>query len=197
MHGQVTDWVGVRDAGLMTASRQLPPVKVALRNRELRLVLVAYLASVISEWALWTGLLVYTYAQSGKAAAGLVSIGLFVPGALVAPLAGAAADGPRPNRVLANVYASQTVALATAAIVAYLRGPLLAVIVPAAVALALLSYVRPCFSVVVPGLVRSAGENTLLSPPSHPPPWMNTTTPVVALRPAGSRTSMTCNGSVP
>lgn len=160
MHGQVTDWVGVRDAGLMTGSRQLPPVKVALRNRELRLVLVAYLASVISEWALWTGLLVYTYAQSGKAAAGLVSIGLFVPGALVAPLAGAAADGPRPNRVLANVYASQTVALATAAIVAYLRGPLLAVIVPAAVALALLSYVRPCFSVVVPGLVRSAGELT-------------------------------------
>ena len=144
----------------MTRTRELPPVRAALRNPALRRVLVAYLASVISEWALWTGLLVYSYERSGKAAAGLVSIGLFVPGALVAPLAGAAADGPRPNRVLANVYAAQAVALAAAAVVAYLRGPLLAVIVPAAMALALLSYIRPCFSVVVPGLVKSAGELT-------------------------------------
>ena len=67
--------------------------------------LIAYLGPVISEWALWCGILVYAYEHSGKTVAGLVSIGLFLPGALIAPLAGAAADGPCPNRVLALVYA--------------------------------------------------------------------------------------------
>ena len=144
----------------MTGWPRLPPVKTALRNPDMRRVLVAYLATVISEWALWCALLVYAYQRSGKAAAGLVSIGLFVPGALIAPLAGAAADGPRPNRVLANVYALQAVALALASGLAYIRAPLLVVVVPAAAALSLLSYVRPCFAVVVPGLVRSAEELT-------------------------------------
>jgi Cyclic nucleotide-binding domain/Major Facilitator Superfamily len=144
----------------MAGPRQLPPVSTALRNPELRRVLVAYLASIISEWALWVALLVYAYERSGKTVVGLVSISLFVPGALVAPFAGAAADGPRPNRVLANVYATQAVTLAIAASLAYLRWPLLTVIVPAAVSLTMLSYIRPCFSVVVPGLVKSAGELT-------------------------------------
>ncbi len=145
----------------MTGARQLPPISTALRNPELRRVLVAYLASVISEWALWVALLVYAYERSGKMAAGLVSISLFVPGALIAPFAGAAADGPRPTKVLANVSAIQAVALAISACFAYLRWPLLTVIVPAAAALTMLSYIRPCFSVVVPGLVKSAGELTV------------------------------------
>ncbi|MCU1361691.1 MAG: transporter, partial [Ilumatobacteraceae bacterium] len=144
----------------MTGSRRLPPVSTALRNPELRRVLIAYLASIVSEWALWVALLVYAYDRSGKTVAGLVSISLFVPGALVAPLAGAAADGLRPNRVLAYAYGTQAVTLAIAACLAYLRAPLSTVIVPAAVALAMLSYIRPCFSVVVPGLVKSAGELT-------------------------------------
>lgn len=144
----------------MAGPRQLPPVGTALRNPELRRVLVAYLASVISEWALWVALIVYAYERGGKTVAGLVSISLYVPGVLVAPFAGAAADGPRPNRVLANVYAAQAGTLAIAAGLAYLHRPLVTVIVPAAAALTMLSFVRPCFSVVVPGLVKSAGELT-------------------------------------
>jgi hypothetical protein len=144
----------------MTSKRQLPPVRAALRNTELRRVLVAYFASCVSEWALWTGLLVYAYETSGKTVVGLVAVGLLVPGALIAPLAGSAADGPRPNRVLTTVYAVQTVALAGSAIVAYQDGPLLGVILPTAIAVTAFAYIRPCFAVVVPGLVRSAGELT-------------------------------------
>ena len=131
-----------------------------MHNAGLCRVLEAYFASCISEWAVWPALLVYAYETSGKTVAGLVAVSLFVPGALVAPFAGSAADGAHPNRVLTTVYAVQTVALASAAIAAYLHGPLLAVIVPAAIALTVISFIRPCFSVVVPGLVRSAGELT-------------------------------------
>lgn len=144
----------------MAAERRLAPVGTALRNSELRRVLVAYLAAVISEWALWTGLLVYSYEHGGKTVTGLVSLGLFVPGALIAPFAGAAADGPRPSRVLATAYAVQAITLAAAVAAAYSGGPLLTVVMPAAVALAAVSYIRPCFAVVVPGLVVSAGQLT-------------------------------------
>lgn len=144
----------------MVGQGQLPAVRAALRNPELRRVLVAYFASCVSEWALWTGLLVYAYATSGTTAAGFVAIGLFLPGALTAPLAGAVADGPRPNRALTVVYAVQAVTLAGAATAAYLDGPLLAVILPAAVALTTCSFIRPCCSVVVPGLVTSASDLT-------------------------------------
>jgi Cyclic nucleotide-binding domain len=144
----------------MTDERRLAPVGAALRNADLRRVLVAYFASVVSEWALWTGLLVYSYEQGGRTVAGLVSLGLFVPGMLLAPFAGAAADGPRPNRVLAMVYVVQSVTLGVAVVAAYSGGALLTVVVPAATALAVICYIRPCFSVVVPGLVTSPVELT-------------------------------------
>lgn len=144
----------------MTSDRPLPPVRAALRNSDLRRAVAAYFASVVSEWALWCGVLVYAYEHSGATTAGLVSLGLFIPGALIAPFAGAAADGPRPNRVLAIVYAAQALSLTAAAAAAYLEGPLLTVIGPAAAALAMAAYIRPCFSVVVPGLVTSTSELT-------------------------------------
>lgn len=144
----------------MASDRPLPPVKAALRNPALRRVLTAYFASIISEWALWCGLLVYAYEHSGKTVAGLVSISLFLPGALLAPMAGAAADGPRPNRVLALVYVGQAIGLSIATLAASLDGPLVAVVFPAGCALALITYIRPCFSVVIPGLVTSTGELT-------------------------------------
>ncbi|MEQ1874449.1 MAG: cyclic nucleotide-binding domain-containing protein [Ilumatobacteraceae bacterium] len=144
----------------MAGDRPLPPVRAALRNSDLRRAVIAYFASVISEWALWCGVLVYSYEHSGATTAGFVSLGLFLPGALIAPLAGAAADGPKPNRVLAIVYAVQAISLTIATAAAYLEGPLLTVIVPSAVALAMVAYIRPCFAVVVPGLVTSTGELT-------------------------------------
>ena len=142
------------------SKRTLPPVGAALHNLDLRRALVAYLAARISEWALWSAVLVYAYERGGRTIAGFVSVALFVPGVLVAPLSGAAADGRRPNRVLTMVYALQAVALAAAAVAGYRHGPLLTVVVPAAGALVALSFVAPCWSVVVPGLVRSAGELT-------------------------------------
>ncbi len=132
--------------------RQLPPVTAALRNPDLRRALAAYFASVITEWALWSGLLVYAYDKRGRTTSGLVSICLFVPGALMAPITGSAADGPRSNRVLVGVYVVQALALSIAATAAFLDGPLLGVILPATVALTAI-VIRPCFSVVLPGLV--------------------------------------------
>lgn len=70
-------------------------------------------------------------------------------GTRVAPLAGSAADGPRPHRVLTTVHAARAGSLAIAAVVAYAGGPLVAVILAAATALMVLSFIHPCISVVV------------------------------------------------
>ena len=69
----------------------------AWANHALRRVLGAYAASSVVEWAIWTVVLVHTYEHGGATAAGSVAIALALPGALVAPWSGAAADGARPT----------------------------------------------------------------------------------------------------
>lgn len=121
---------------------------------------MAFAASAIAEWAVWVGVLVYAYERGGSTAAGLASLGLLVPGVLLAPFAGSAADGPRPNRALAVVYALQAASLVIAAVAAWRNAPVWVIIGAAAMAIALVSFVRPCCSVVVPGLVHTAGDLT-------------------------------------
>ena len=62
--------------------------------------------------------------------------------------------------MLCTTFAALTAALAVAAVGAFAGGPLVIVIAPAMVAMAMVSFVRPCQAVVVPGLVVSPGELT-------------------------------------
>ncbi|CAB4690480.1 MAG: cyclic nucleotide-binding domain-containing protein [Actinobacteria bacterium] len=116
-------------------------------------VLLAYALSAMVEWAIWVAVLVYAFEEGGPAIAGVASIALLLPAALVAPLAGRAADGPRPTRVLLSVYVVQAVAFSATVAMAVLELPPVAVILGAAVAIAGVTYVRPTVAVVVPGLV--------------------------------------------
>ncbi|MCU1390461.1 MAG: transporter [Ilumatobacteraceae bacterium] len=138
----------------------MPPLRAALRNGSFMRAMLAYGCSVVSEWALWVGVLVYAFDKGGAATAGFASLALLVPAAFAAPAAGAAADGPRPNRVLATVYAVQTLALAAAATAAWLHAPAAVVIALAAVSITCVTFIRPAFAVVVPGLVTTASELT-------------------------------------
>jgi predicted MFS family arabinose efflux permease len=135
-------------------------MRAALRNRQLSLVLLASCASTISEWALWIGALVYAHDRGGASVAGLVSIALVVPAAIVAPIAGSAADGPRPNRLLASVFGAQALCLVVAAVAAYRDAPLLIVVVPIAATTTLVTFIRPSYSVVIPGLVTAPEQLT-------------------------------------
>ena len=135
------------------ANNRFPPIRTALRNHALVRAVLALFYATISEWALWIGALVYADDHGGASAAGLVSIALVVPAACVAPLAGSKADGPRPNRLLAIVYGIQTLCLLAAASAAFGDVPLAVVVVPIVAATTLVTFIRPSYSVAVPGLV--------------------------------------------
>jgi hypothetical protein len=121
---------------------------------------LALFNSTISEWALWIGALVYAHDRGGASAAGLMSIALVVPAACVAPLAGSRADGPRPNRLLGIVYGVQTLCLAAAACAAFKDAPVVVVVVPIAATTTLVTFIRPAYSVAIPGLVTAPEQLT-------------------------------------
>src|SRR5262245_54120263 len=120
----------------------------------------AYAACVIAEWALWVGVLVYAYDHGGASAAGFTSLGLLVPGLLMAPIIGRAADGPRPIRLLFLVYLVQSITAIVAAIGASADAPPVIVIGLVAIVVTCVAFVRPAAAVVEPSLVRSASELT-------------------------------------
>lgn len=115
----------------------------------------------MSEWSSWLALLVYAEARGGSSAAGWTALGLLVPAIVVAPFVGKLADGARPIRAVAAVYAVQGITLGIAAWLAVTNAPVLAVTVPAAVAIGGIAFVRPSFAVVAPALVRTARELTI------------------------------------
>jgi predicted MFS family arabinose efflux permease len=142
------------------ASNRIPPIRSALGNRALVRAVLALFNSTVSEWALWIGALVYAHDHGGASAAGIVSIALVLPAACVAPLAGSMADGPRPNRLLGIVYGVQTLCLIAAAGAAFRDAPLVVVVVPIAATTALVTFIRPSYSVAIPGLVTAPEQLT-------------------------------------
>lgn len=128
------------------------------RNAVISRMLLAYCCVRIAEWALWSGLLVYTYDAHGKTITGLVTLALLLPGILFAPLIGAVLDGRRPNRVLplACGVVAMSAVLATLAI--GVGAPLLAIVVPSSTALMAVTALGPSLAVLVPDHARSPTE---------------------------------------
>jgi len=135
-------------------------ISLALRNASLRRAIVAYASSIIAEWSLWVGVLVYAFNHGGPRVVGLTSLVLVVPGLVIAPITGSLADGPRPLRVLAYVYAGLTVALGLAAACSFGALHPVTVIALCSLAVTMIAFIRPTFVVVMPSLVMSAGELT-------------------------------------
>lgn len=136
---------------------QLRAVRAALANRELRLLLLAWL---VSSLAVWGGLLafsVYAYDRGGAAAVGLIAMVRALPGAPAAPLLALVVDRvPRRRAMIVTNGSRATVMLAIAGAVAadvtvavYALVALLAAVGPA---------FRPAFAAVLPLASRTPGE---------------------------------------
>jgi hypothetical protein len=117
----------------------------------------------LAEYGPWLAMLVYAYSQGGATATGVVSLGLLVPTALFAPLAGPIIDRFGASRTLLGAYASQAVAMAATAASLLLEVPPGVTYVLGAVTAMLLVVTHPAHAVVSPGIVRTAGQLVALN----------------------------------
>src|SRR3954465_5219659 len=132
----------------------------ALHNRVLVRFSTAYFLANVAEWIFFVGGLVYAFDKGGARTTGFASVAMLLPTALAAPASGAAPRRHNPHVVLAVAYAAETIALAGAAVSAFLDAPVAVVIGLCAIAAAAFTLGGPASAVSLPAVVRSTRELT-------------------------------------
>ncbi|HZX56059.1 MAG TPA: cyclic nucleotide-binding domain-containing protein [Ilumatobacteraceae bacterium] len=132
----------------------------ALHNRVLVRFSTAYFLATVAEWVFFVGGLVYAFDKGGARATGFASVALLLPTALAAPASGSAPRRHNPHMVLLAAYSAETIALAGAAVGAFVEAPVAVVIGLCAVAAAAFTFLGPASAVSLPAVVRSTRELT-------------------------------------
>jgi hypothetical protein len=95
-------------------------------NRALARWSIAWLLFIVSEYAVWTVMLVFAYGRGGATTAGVFALAQLITGILVGPLLSTIADRRSPVLLLVGGYVVQTAGMAMTALVLYTGGPALA-----------------------------------------------------------------------
>lgn len=130
------------------------------RNRDLRRLQLAWIGSIIGNWAYLVALVVYAYDQGGPAAVGIVGVLRMLPAALAAPLVATLADRYPRRVVLIGADLTRALLMALAGLTIWWDGP-----APAVYAIVTLSTVagtvfRPAQAALLPSLARTPAELT-------------------------------------
>lgn len=131
-----------------------------LANRDLRRVLVAYLAFNIAEFGTWIAVLLYAYEETGPTSVGVVALIQLVPAALIAAPAASLGDRFPRERVLAGGYVVQSLAMLATAAAMFAAAPAWLVYTAAAIAASSLVVIRPTQSALLPSLSRTPDQLT-------------------------------------
>jgi MFS family permease len=135
-------------------------VGVVVTNGALARVLGAFGLFVVAEYAVWIGMLVYSFHHGGATASGLVAMAQLVPGILVAPPLAAVADRRSPTLLLSLGYVAQAAAMAGVALALFANAPPLVAYAFAVAASPAICATRPAQSAVLPSTARVAQELT-------------------------------------
>src|SRR3954468_24174615 len=122
------------------------------RNRQLRLVTLAFSCFIVTEYAVWIAMLVYAFDQGGVTTSGLVAVAQLVPAGLAAPLVGPLEGRRSPVLPLAGGYAVQAIALAATAVAILSGAPPMLAYLTAVVASTAVATTRPAQAALVPAL---------------------------------------------
>jgi MFS family permease len=140
------------------------PIVIRLaHDRASRRAIVALGLYRLAEFGPWVAILVYAFDHGGATATGLVSLGILVPTALFAPVAGPLVDRFGATRVLTAAYGSQALAMALTAAALSAGAPPWLVYVLAALTAMLLTVTHPAHAVATTGLARTTEQLVALN----------------------------------
>ncbi len=134
-------------------------LRVARNNRLLRTEL-AFAGFSLSEYAVWTAILVYAYERGGTTAAGLIAVVQLVPAAVVAPFAAAVADRRGGGYALVLGYALQALSMGATAVAMLAHGPAVVAYAFAVVAASAVTLSRPAQAKLISSLAEHPDELT-------------------------------------
>lgn len=131
-----------------------------IANRDLRRVLVAYLAFNIAEIGTWIAVLLYAYEKTGPTSVGVVALIQLLPAALIAAPAASLGDRFPRGRVLTGGYLVQSLAMLATAAAMFAAAPAWLVYAAAAITASSLVVTRPTQSALLPSLSRTPDQLT-------------------------------------
>ncbi len=145
---------------LARRSQALDSFAVAGRNPQLRLMLIARLATVTGRWASAVALAVYAYDAGGATYVGVLAVVRIVPSALAGWLAAALLDRVRTDRLLLVAGLARVVAIGAAGVAALSGTHTAAVFALVAIESLLSTMARPLQTAALPFLARVPRELT-------------------------------------
>lgn len=142
----------------MVRPRQLVwALGVAIRNKNVRRVELAWGAAIAAEWAHFVALGVFAYQEGGTAAVGIAGLVRLLPAAVVAPFAASLGDRFRRERFLLTLTLLGAGALAASAAAALAHDRVLVFAFASVVGLAS-TLIRPALQALLPSLARTPEE---------------------------------------
>ncbi len=148
--------------GSETAGSGTGALRALAGNRALLRVVAAYALFILTEQAVWLGVLVYAYAWGGATAAGLIALAQLAPAAVVAPLLAALTSRRVPAALLAGGYLVQAAGMGLTAAGIALRLPA-AAFCAAVVAAVAVTATRPAQATLLPSLAATPDQLTAVN----------------------------------
>jgi MFS family permease len=152
-------WERLRGVGVEIVSSARHLVE-ALRVRDLRRVLAAYVGFAVVEMANFIAILIYAYEVGGAPALGIVAFLQLAPAAVFAPIGATLGDRFRREVMLAVAYGVFAVSTASMAIALYADWPVGVIYLLAALNSMALTLVRPFHESLLPALARNTEQLT-------------------------------------
>jgi hypothetical protein len=130
---------------------------IAVRNKGIRQVQLAWGAGIAAEWAHFVALGVFAYQHGGTSAVGAAGLVRLTPAALLAPFAASLGDRFRPERFLRAMMLLGAGALIASAVAAFTADRQLVFGFAAVVGISS-TLIRPALEALVPSLARTPDE---------------------------------------